>query len=104
MAKLLATPFPFPQIGKDFDKGYKEQCEALDKIPAGRCIKFPVADGYANYYIYSFSPPVLQFIDFLDGYEIPDAHIRGLREADLREMVRRDESFRKLFSKQLKNK
>lgn len=46
-------------------------------------LSFPVADGYALYFVKSRNPLVLQHIPYLDAYQIPLAHIRGLTEADV---------------------
>jgi hypothetical protein len=42
-----------------------------------------VADGQAHYYVVSLSPLVLQHIDIGDGWQLPDAHLRGLRKSDI---------------------
>jgi hypothetical protein len=101
MAKL-GRPYPFPEYDsrKDFRLYMKEQDEALSKIPEDKIIDFPVADGKALYFVKSFEPLVLQHIDYLDGYAIPDAHIRGLRRNDVEELLRRGAVLRELFSRQ----
>jgi hypothetical protein len=97
----LGTPYPFPPIdySKPAKEFFAEQEEALNKIPKDRIIRFSVADGYAVYYVKSFSPLVLQHVDYGDGWQISDAHIRGLRKADVEQMLAREASIRKLFSK-----
>jgi hypothetical protein len=98
MAKL-GEPYPFPtydfQIG--FGGNMKEQEKALAKIPKNRLIDFPVADGRALYFVKSLSPLVLQHIDYLDGYAIPDAHLRGLRREDVEQLIERRIAFDKIF-------
>jgi hypothetical protein len=83
MAKLLSTPYPFPRYERDFESYRKMADEALNAIPKGKLISFPVADGYAYYFVVSLSPLVLQHIDYMDGYEISPAYIRGLRKSDI---------------------
>ena len=46
-------------------------------------VRFPVADGFAVYRVVDDNPLTLQHIPIGDRYQIPDAHIRGLREEDI---------------------
>jgi hypothetical protein len=59
----------------------------------------PVADGYANYMVVNQSPLELAHIDWLDGYSVADAHIRGLTVEDIRQYKNGREALAKLFSK-----
>jgi len=64
----------------------------------GETIRFPVADGHAVYGILSENPLHLCHINEGDGYQIPDAHARGLNLTDVREMVRAEKAINKLFA------
>jgi len=102
MAKL-GEPYPFPKyedFNKDWDAYYKAQEDAMDKIPEERLVEFPVCDGYAFYYIKSFSPPVIRHIPYGDSYYIPYPHIRGLLGKDLQEMISRKLYMSTLFGKE----
>jgi hypothetical protein len=97
MARLLKKIYPFPKY-EDYDNTmkYVKDCEVeLNKIPRDKLIKFSVADGYAYYYVVSLEPLVLQFINFLDGYSISYAEIRGLRKADIDSQILLSNMFRK---------
>jgi len=63
----------------------------------GSVVRFGVADGYAQYMIASEKPLTLVHLHFGDGYQIPEAHIRGLRLSDLRKQI----SFDKVLEKHL---
>jgi hypothetical protein len=52
----------------------------------GGLIRFEVADNYAYYLVTSEKPLKLQLVPY--GYEVPDAHIRGLRRADVLGLVK----------------
>lgn len=62
----------------------------------GEIVRFPVADGYAEYMVWQESP--LQLIDVggPDGYSIPAAHERGLELSDIRDMVARDRKWKQM--------
>lgn len=97
MAELYDVEYSLPKISDyagNFDKWYKACDEIIENIPKNRMVGFPVADGQALYYIYSFSPLILQHIPYLDAYQIPYAHIRGLRKKDIERMI----SFEAMFS------
>jgi hypothetical protein len=64
----------------------------------GETIRFQVADGYAVYGIMSEKPLQLCHINHGDGYQIADAHIRGLNLTDAREMVRREKAIAEMFA------
>lgn len=63
----------------------------------GEVIRFQVADGYAQYMVWQQSPLSLIHIATMDGYSIPEAHIRGLRLADVKDLVARERRMRELF-------
>ena len=59
----------------------------LDKTLVGACIQFQIADGYAHYRVVKDRPLTLELIPFLDAYQIPEAHLRGIRRVDILQMV-----------------
>jgi hypothetical protein len=61
---------------------------------AGDIISFPIADGQAQYMVFDYKTLIL--LPFYDEYEIPDAHARGLRKADIIENIT-DSKSRKSF-------
>lgn len=78
--------------------GYEAACEAYTQRIAdaaraanprcdiaGEVIRFPIADGYAEYVIWDTKSMI--HLDLGDGYAIPEAHERGLRPKDLRDKV-----------------
>lgn len=107
MAKLLKSAYPLPHYSNyvskngyvDYERWHKEAKEALDAIPTEKLFYYPVADGYAYYYIVSLSPLVLQHINYSDGWELPPAHIRGLRKEDILWFIDREKSWQKLLTK-----
>ena len=57
---------------------------ALDLlISANKVISWPVADGYAYYFVQSVSPPVLSHIPIGDAYRVAPETIRGIRAQDI---------------------
>jgi len=108
MAKVIAQhDIPFPDNWDDMDaehergmakfKLWAQKCSD-DKL-TGETIRFQVADGYAVYGIVREKPLHLCHINEGDGYQIPDAHIRGLNLADVREMIRCEKALAELFAK-----
>lgn len=87
MAKL-GREMPFPTINygaQNIKAELAKEDKALAAIRAEHdTVSFGVADGCALYVIQSYSPPVLRWVPFGDRYQIPYAHLRGLRAADLR--------------------
>lgn len=67
-------------MAKDCKARSKGRCK-----DAGKIVNFQVADSYARYMILSYTELVQLFP--MDGYDIPEAHMRGLNEADIRAMV-----------------
>ena len=57
---------------------------------AGEVIRIPWADGSANYMVWTTRPVQLIHIPLGDAWDVPEYMTRGLRAADLREMVERD--------------
>ena len=113
MAKVFRAPIEPPAFNyatwrEDGDR-YIKELRALARKNArgsnllvGEVIRFQVADGYAQYMVWSVSPLNLVHIDLMDGYRIPDAHARGLRLADVKAMVERDKAIAALFAEKEK--
>lgn len=84
------------------EKLLQDLIEKSNNVPDGKVtgiiVKFPVADGYAFYRVSREKPLTLQHIPFGDGWQIPIAHIRGLRKADIIEMHRNALAVKKLFA------
>lgn len=78
----------FDALQKRFEKMLSES----DNI-----IRFPVADGYAFYQVASEKPLVLRYILWCDNYREHPALIRGLRLADVRDMLRREAWLKETF-------
>jgi len=64
---------------------------------AGKSIFFPVADGKAHYIVFSIKPVQLIHVNTGDAYQFQYAH--RLTASDIREEIRRSESFRKFFKR-----
>lgn len=125
-AKVYTTPeeYPEPQFDEFFGEnhhfdsdGYFKACdehrqalgewcrqvnrEAGRRVgatsPIGKTISFPVADGRAEYMVYTTTPLALLHLDYGDGYQVNDIMMRGLRLSDVKEMVSRDERLAEMF-------
>ncbi len=55
----------------------------LEGGTVGVLLSFPVADGCATYRVSKESPLTLEHVPHGDAWRIPDAHIRGIRKADV---------------------
>ena len=66
----------------------------------GALIYFPWADGHAIYKVASTKPLKLMHIPYGDAWQVHYATIRGLRLADVENMVHRNRAFKKIFSKE----
>lgn len=63
----------------------------------GEMIKWQRGDGYACYLIWDVKPLELIHLEIGDAWQVEDALIRGLRLADVKEMVEREKNLRALF-------
>ena len=79
MAKLLDTEYKLTDLFKSWEQHDKD----FEAIPPDRIFSHPYADGSAYYYIVSDKPLVLQHIPYGDAWQLPYAHIRGLRLCDI---------------------
>ena len=96
MAQLAKTSYQLPTLQtRDASRSYipikdTEHHKAFERLRELRdTIGFGVADGYAWYLVKSRKPLVLQHIDYLDGYAVSAATIRGLRAQDIEDYARR---------------
>jgi len=116
MARVIAPPasikvpkynFSSKSCSEDYERDTDKYLDELKKFCkdnssyeyAGDIIKFPMADSTADYMV--FNSNSLIHLPLMDEWEIPDAHMRGLRRADIEssaEFQRRIEGFHKKFS------
>lgn len=98
MAQLVEPYEGLPEYDPDQYDDYREYSEAekaafnalRKEAPGspeegleGAMLKFHVADGYAHYRVVDTDPLKIQHVPYLDGYQIPAAHVRGLRREDV---------------------
>jgi len=84
----------------DYIEKLRQQCILNSKVSdknIGEVIKFPVADGYALYMVYSMKPLELIHIATMDAWQSEFAEL--LTPAKVREMIERDKKIAELFSK-----
>lgn len=88
MAELLDDPYPMPDFDdfEEIDEYLEKEQEELDKIEEP-IIRFPVADGYALYRVVKKDPLTIQHIPAGDAWQIPAAHVRGLRLEDVKHQL-----------------
>jgi len=77
-------------LGGAADQWYEENIQSRPHI------KFQVADGYAIY-LYDEQANTLHWVDWMDGYDVHPALIRGLTKADVRDMLDRQARLNALF-------
>lgn len=81
----------FQAIMKEEDDAVAKLFEVSDKAtvedPVGFILSFGVADGKALYRVEKTKPLTLAHIPYGDGYQIPDAHLRGLRMDEVRQQI-----------------
>lgn len=65
----------------------------------GKIIRWQRADGYASYMVWQTKPLQLIHLQLGDAYSVEEALIRGLRLADVRAMIEREDRLRALFAK-----
>lgn len=91
---------------KNHRKELAEWCQQQHRNAGGRAnkligktIAFPIADGRAEYMIYSTSPLQVIHLNYGDGYQASDITMRGLRLADVKQMVAQDEKLAEIFGR-----
>lgn len=104
MAQLIETPklvcdrFEF-KSGEDFEAYLKRANKALKEMEKlYPIIGFSVADGRALYAVVSMKPLQLMHIPYGDGYRVQYPMIRGLRVQDVKQMLKRNENLKAMFS------
>ena len=91
-----------------YDEWRAQEQEYCDRLAAlckrngnspllGRIIRFPVADGYAQYMVWSTKPLAFIHLELGDAYSVHPALIRGLRVADVKQMVEADDRLASIF-------
>lgn len=111
----LTEPYSLPQITDDDEPGdfnqiWEKQESELNRLEdeaptepekdgiIGGIISFPIADGKAIYRVVESDPLTLQHIPIGDGYQIPDAHVRGLRKKDIIQKIKQRQKRKELFN------
>jgi hypothetical protein len=115
MAKVFSNPIPAPAFADSngsFDvAGYEKRCEEYREATenyirteltgkckhTGKIIRFPIADGYAQYMVWTLTK--LIHLDEGDGWHADAATLRGMRAVDVAEKVERGERLAGLFAK-----
>lgn len=65
---------------------------------AGELWKHPVADGYAQYVVYTCKPLTLVHLNIGDAWHVDKLTARGLRLSDIKEQIEYDKRLAKLFA------
>ena len=65
----------------------------------GALLRWQIADGYAFYVVTDDDPLTLAHVDYLDGYTVDPALIRGIDREYVREALRREARIASLFSR-----
>jgi len=111
MAKVYSAPETIKVPSLDFGnvKGYNEACEKykadlkamLQKRNTGKnvgeIIRFPVADGYAEYMVASMKPVELVHIPLWDAWDFQYAHLLTAKE--VQESIDQQKALEKFFKK-----
>jgi hypothetical protein len=86
----VVGPTNYVQATTDWVKSVQDWVRntSTDKDPVvGEVYRFPVADGYAEYVIFSTEPIRLIHLPTYDGWFMPEVVRRGLNLTDIRECV-----------------
>ena len=109
MARLATKPVEGEWDMRDGEdhKAYSKRTDAMFKALTtaaraegsviGALMSFPIADGAAMYRVSKESPLTLEHVPYGDAWQIPPAHILGIRKADVLAQVRADRAMAKLF-------
>jgi len=111
MATVYRAPEPAPDIDyRDWQKYEADEAAYIERMQiaarlgnagkplVGEIVRFPIADGYAQYIVWNTKPLTLVWLEVGDAWSIPDAHSRGLRLADVEAMVRYEQRWRKALA------
>jgi hypothetical protein len=113
MAKQYQAPIepPVPDYSNfDRDKHNADEAEYIATLAStakqngtsdllGEIVRWPRADGYAQYMVWTTRPLALIHIATGDAWMVEDALMRGLRLSDIQAMVERERRIANLFSK-----
>lgn len=90
MAKLLLPSYHCgPKNEIDFEKQQDEYEELKNSHPL---VRWHVADNYAVYRVVCLGDtPVLQHVQYMDGYTKSDVFVRGLRSEDVKSQLSQEE-------------
>jgi hypothetical protein len=98
--------YDFANGWENYSKWLNEEIAKLQKNKdpdakdlTGSLVKYPQGDGYAYYVVTKHSPLTLSLVLIGDAWELPDAHLRGLRESDIRQQLRSKQMLQQLFAK-----
>lgn len=64
----------------------------------GEIVSFPIADGAAQYMVAEGKSTILVHLPIHDAWNIPAAHMRGLRKKDIVEQVERSRRIAAMFA------
>jgi hypothetical protein len=84
----------------EHEQAFKRLLKVSDSLAehevVGGMLKFQVMDSYAWYLVTKRSPLTLKHVDYMDGYTIPDAYLRGLRIEDVEYQLDRERAWKRL--------
>lgn len=100
MARLAVKPYHTDSeavdnsTARDFAAQIKAEMDVLGELQAksdalvsgevlGALLSFPVADGYAHYLVVKERPLTLQHVPYVDAYQLPAAHVRGINKTEV---------------------
>jgi len=114
MAVAYKNPIPAPEFmepdGRYDHAGHDARCKAYEAETekyirteldgkhkhTGKILRFPVADGYAQYMLWT--PTKWIHLDEIDGYHAHEATIRGMRTADVVAQIERQDRMAAFFA------
>lgn len=91
------------ELGAKFAEDLKaylvDECKCTGTL-TGEVVRFPIADGYAMYMVGEQSRTTfLVHMPLGDAWQIPEAHARGLRKPDIKDLVGRQKKLAAIFGK-----
>ena len=111
MARVAAAPHVLPEPDyKNYDPrtdphevAFQKLLEESKALPEGQLvgalISWPRGDGRAWYRVTAERPLTLQHVPYGDAWTVEPALLRGLRKADVEEMISRDRRLRAVFGR-----
>jgi len=85
---------------RDYLQRLADRCKMNGTNPLhGEVVRWQRADGYACYMVWSTSPLALIHLELGDAYSVEAPLLRGLRLADIRDMVEQQNRIRALFAR-----